>query len=227
MRRPGRRAAYACLVSAPSPAPPPTPLEMILADRRSLLDTGLPPIVFVTVNAFAGLRPAAIAAVALAALFIVERLVRRTPVMSAVGGLLGTGIAVAIALRSGSASGYFVPRAIQNAVLALVFLGSIVVRRPLAALIYRAMQSHDRAWYELAPVRRAFAEVTAAFAGLFALRAVLYTIFIAQGKDGLLATAALVLGWPAFALVGLAAYRLLPRRLDALGAPDRPEPAPA
>lgn len=213
-------------MSAPSSAPPPTPLEMILSDRRSLLDTGLPPIVFVTVNAFAGLRPAAIAAVVLAALFIVERLVRRTPVMSAVGGLLGTGIAVAIALRSGSASGYFVPRAIQNGVLALILLGSIVIRRPLAAVLARAMQGHDGAWYELAPVRRAYAEATAAFAALFALRAVLYTVFILQSKTGLLATVALVFGWPAFAIVGFACYRLLPRRLARHGAPPRPvEPA--
>ena len=41
-----------------------------------------------------------------------ERLIRRRPVTNAIGGLLGTGLAVFIALRSGSAEGYFVPRMI-------------------------------------------------------------------------------------------------------------------
>ena len=127
-----------------------------------------------------------------------------------------------IALKSGSASGYFVPKAIQNAVYALVFFGSILVRRPLSALIARFAQSHGPEWYELRTVRRAHAEVTAAFGALFALRAVLYVIFIAQGKTGLLATVSLILGYPAFAVVAFASYRLLPKRLDTLGAPPAP-----
>ena len=50
---------------------------------------------------------------------------RREPLTNAVGGILGTGLAVFIALRTGSASGYFVPRALQNAGLALAFCGSV------------------------------------------------------------------------------------------------------
>ena len=212
-------------MSDPSPAPQPSPLEMILADKRSIFDTGFPPVVFVVVNALTGLTPAAIAAVALSVLFIVERLIRRRPLLNAVAGLLGTGIAVGIALKSGSASGYFVPKAIQNAVYALVFLGSIAVRRPLSAIIARFAQAHEGgrgSYYELRAVRRAHAEVTAAFGALFALRAVLYVIFIAQGKTGLLATVSLILGYPAFAVVAFASYRLLPKRLDTFGAPPAP-----
>ena len=76
---------------------------------------------FVAVNAIADLNTAAIVAVALSIVVAVFRAIRREPLTNAVGGILGTGLCVFIALRTGSASGYFVPRAIQNAGLALAF----------------------------------------------------------------------------------------------------------
>ena len=100
----------------PSPADdgPPSPFEL-LNDRRAIVDTGLGPVAFVTVNALAGLNTAAAVAVGLQILIAIERLIRRRPVTNAIGGLLGTGIAVFIALRSGSVEGYFVPRMIYAA----------------------------------------------------------------------------------------------------------------
>ena len=73
------------------------------------------PSAFVTVNAIAGLETAAAVAVGIQLVIAIERLIRRRPVTNAIGGLLGTGLAVFIALRSGSAEGYFVPRMIYAA----------------------------------------------------------------------------------------------------------------
>src|SRR5919199_5935619 len=130
------------MAGADGPPPiPPSPLEL-LRDRRAIVDTGLGPVAFVTVNAFAGLEAAAIVAVALSLLVATERLVRRRPVTNAVGGLLGTGLALFIPLRTGSAKGFFVPRMLYAAALALVLLASVAVRRPLiggiAGALYRA-----------------------------------------------------------------------------------------
>ena len=64
------------------------------------------------------------------------RAVRREPLTNAIGGILGTGLAVFIALRTGSASGYFVPRALQNAgARARVPDARSSFRRPLVGLI--------------------------------------------------------------------------------------------
>ena len=41
---------------------------------------------------------------------MLERLIRRKPVVNAIGGLFGTGLAAFIAARSGRAEGFFVPR---------------------------------------------------------------------------------------------------------------------
>lgn len=208
----------------PRPELPPSPLEM-LRDRRAIVDTGVGPVAFVTVNALAGLQTAAAVAVGIQLLITIERLVRRRPVTNAVGGLLGTGLAVFIALRSGSAEGYFVPRMIYAAVLSLVFAGSVVIRKPLVGVLIGALYRAPSEWVNERRVRRAFAEVTLAWSGLFAFRAIVYLVLISAGKAGWLAFASVAMGWPAFLALLFFSYRYVPRRLAQLGAPPRPEAA--
>ena len=196
--------------------PPPSPLD-ILRDRRAIVDTGLGPVAFVAVNAIAGLETAAIVAMAISIVIAVVRAVRREPLTNAFGGILGTGLAVFIALRTGSASGYFVPRAIQNAGLALGFWGSIAFRRPVIGFIVAPLYHIPAGWYRDPRIRRAFAEGTAVFAAVFTVRAIVYTILIAAGREGALAAAVIVLGWPAFLGALWFCYRYVPRRLRQLG----------
>lgn len=197
---------------------PPTPLEL-LGDRRAVVDTGLGPVAFVISNAIWGLETAAWIAIGLAVVVAIERLVRRKPVTNAIGGVLGTGLAVFIALRSGEASGYFVPRMLYAAGLALLFAGSVLFRRPLVGYLVAALYRAEPDWVRLPGVRRAMSEVTLAWAGLFAFRATVYAILIPLGKAGALAAASIVMGWPAFGLLLFLSYRYLPRRLEQLGAP--------
>jgi Protein of unknown function (DUF3159) len=203
---------------------PPSPLEL-LGDRRAIVDTGVGPVAFVTVNALAGLETAAAVAVGLSVVIAAERIVRRRPVTNAIGGLLGTGLAVFIALRSGSAEGYFVPRMLYAAALALVFAGSVAVRRPIVGILVGLVYRAPREWVRHPKVRRTFSEVTLAWAGLFAFRAGVYAVLIAAGKAGWLAAASVAMGWPAFLLLAYFSYRYVPRRLGQLGAPPRPAPA--
>ena len=112
--------------------------------------------------------------------------------------MLGTGLAVFIALHTGSASGFFVPRAIQNAGLAVAFSGSIAFRRPLIGFIVAPLYHVPPGWYRDPRIRRAFSEGTAAFAIVFTVRAVVYTVLILAEREAALAGAVVVLGWPAF-----------------------------
>jgi hypothetical protein len=197
---------------------PPTPLEL-LGDRRAVVDTGLGPIAFVIANALWGLHTAAYIAVGLAVVVAIERLARRKPVTNAIGGVLGTGLAVFIALRSGHASGYFVPRMLYAAGLALLFTVSVLVRHPLIGYLVAALYRAPADWLKHPGARRACSEVTLAWAGLFAFRAAVYAILIPIGSTGALAAASIVMGWPAFGLLLFLSYRYLPRRLEQLGAP--------
>ena len=196
--------------------PPPSPLD-VLRDRRALVDTGLGPVAFVTANALAGLETAAVVAVGLAVVIAAFRAVRREPLTNAVGGVLGTGLAVFIALRTGTASGYFVPRAIQNAGLGLAFWASVALRRPLVGFIVAPLYHIPGGWHRDPRIRRAFAEATAVFALVFTVRAVVYGILIAAGREAALAAAVVVLGWPAFLAALFFCFRYVPRRLRQLG----------
>lgn len=203
------------------PERPPSPLEM-LRDPRALIDTGLGPVAFVTVNALADLDTAAIVAVAISVVVAAYRAIRRHPLTNAVGGVLGTGLAVFIALRTGSASGYFVPRALQNAGLSLAFAGSVLFRRPLVGLIAAPLYHIPGGWHQDPLVRRPFAEATFVWAGLFGVRTAVYGVLIAAGKEGALAAAVVVLGWPAFLGTLWFTYRYVPFRFRQLGVDPRP-----
>jgi hypothetical protein len=201
----------------------PSPLDS-LRDPRAILDTGLGPVAFVIVNAIWGLHAAAAVAVGIQIVLMLERLGRRKPVVNAVGGLLGTGLAVFIALRSGRAEGYFVPRMLYQLLLAVVFAGSVLVRRPLTAYIVGTLYRAEPGWVSNPKVRRVFSEVTILWAALFAVRAAIYAVLIAAGKPGGLAIASLVIGWPPFLILLWISFRYAPWRLNRLGAPP-PRPA--
>jgi hypothetical protein len=194
----------------------PSPLD-ILRDKRAIVDTGLGPVAFVTVNALWTLRAAAFVALGISIVVALWRALRREPLTNAIGGVFGTGLAVFIALQTGAAEGYFVPRALQNAGLALGFGASVAVRRPLAGFVVAAIYRFPPQWHQDPRMRRVFSEATLAFAALFALRATVYGLLIAAGREGALAAAVIVLGWPAFLGVLFFCYRYVPRRLKQLG----------
>jgi hypothetical protein len=194
----------------------PSPLD-ILRDKRAIVDTGLGPVAFVTVNALWTLRAAAFVALGISVVVALWRAARREPLTNAIGGVFGTGLAVFIALQTGAAEGYFVPRALQNAGLALGFGVSVAVRRPLAGFVVAAIYRFPSQWHKDPRMRRVFSEATLAFAALFALRATVYGLLIAAGREGALAAAVIVLGWPAFLGVLWFCYRYVPRRLRQLG----------
>ncbi len=66
-------------------------------------------------------------------------------------------------------------------------------------------------------MRRAFSEGTAAFAIVFTVRAVVYTVLILAEREAALAGAVVVLGWPCFLGALWFCYRYIPRRLTQMG----------
>ena len=80
----------------------------------------------------------------------IERLIRRKPVINAIGGLLGTGLAAFIALRTGKRRGLLrAADALIQVGYALVFAGSVVIRRPLTGFIIAALYRAEPGWGKL------------------------------------------------------------------------------
>jgi Protein of unknown function (DUF3159) len=200
----------------------------MLRDKRAIVDTGLGPVAFVAVNAATDLDTAAIVALAISGVVALYRAIRRHPLTNAIGGVLGTGLCVFIAVRTGSASGYFVPRALQNAGLAIAFLISILVKRPLVGLIAAPLYKIPAGWHQDRRIRRPFAEASWAWVLLFSVRATVYTVLILLEKEGALAGAVIVLGWPAFLGTMWFTYRYTRYRFNQLGIdPTQREPTPS
>jgi hypothetical protein len=106
-----------------------------LGGWRGMVDATVPTIAFIVANGIGGLRAGIWAALGAAVLIFGLRLVRRESVQQAVSGLFAVGVAVAIARVTGQARDFYVPGILRNAALAVVLLGSVVLRRPLVGVI--------------------------------------------------------------------------------------------
>ena len=106
-----------------------------LGGWRGTIDASLPTIAFVVANAVGGLGAGVWAALGVALLVFLLRLVRRESVQQAVSGLFAVGVAVAIAAASGQARDFFVFGILRNAVIGVLLVGSVPLRRPLIGVL--------------------------------------------------------------------------------------------
>jgi hypothetical protein len=186
---------------APGEAPTARALLAAVGGIRGLVESILPPLLFLVVYTVTQqLAPSVLAPLGLAVVFIVVRIAMRQPVMSAVVGALGVGVSAGLALLSGRAADNFLPGLIINVVLLLAMLVSLVVRRPLIGVMV-GLITGDTAWRaDPAKVRVAFI-ATVLWAVLPALRlAVELPLYLAEDAAGL-ATMKLLLGIPPYAIL--------------------------
>lgn len=192
----------------------------LLTNRNVVVDTVLPPLLFAAANGVGGLVVAVTAALGLSFGLVVWRLLRHDRLLYALSGLGGVLLGVAFAGYARTASGFFVPGIVTNVLFGLAAVGSVLVRRPLVALISAAIYRWPIDWYWHPQVRPAYSEITWAWAALYLGKAALQAFLVVREEVAWLAVARVVTGWPAFALLLLATYAYVNRRLAALGGPS-------
>ena len=166
-----------------------------------MLDSGLPVVVFVIVNAIAHKLGWAIGAALAAGVIIAGlRLVRHKPVTQAIAGLFGVGIAAFIAYRTGSAKGYFLFGIWSFVAYGAALLLSIVVRWPLIGVLWESINGRGTAWRKDRKLVRRYDYATAVWALVFAARFVVQNQLYAANEVGWLATARLLMGYPVYLL---------------------------
>ena len=74
------------------------------------VDALIPPIIYVLVNNFFGLKIAVIAALGVTILLALFRLLKKESIMYALGGIVGVAFASGFALISDNAANYFLPK---------------------------------------------------------------------------------------------------------------------
>ncbi len=217
--------------AAPETSTPKPALVEALGGKRGLIDSGLPAVVFVFVNAVVqafssretALDAAIYSAIGVGVAVLLLRLLRKETLQQAISGFLGLAIAVWFARRSGEARGFFLPGIFINIGYGLVFLGSAVIGRPLVGAIYAAIGELDKRWREDARLRRVFAFATVGWALVFASRAVVQGVLYVMDRPGLLAAARLLMGWP----LTIAAVALTVAYVRRAGGGSRSEPTAA
>ncbi|GIZ99077.1 membrane protein [Tsukamurella sp. TY48] len=187
---------------------------------QGLVYSALPVAAFVPANAVWGLKGGVIAALAVAAVVMVIRLATRTSIQPAISGFFGVAVCVAIALLvGGSGRGYYLYGIVMQAVFAVVFAVSIVVRWPLVGVLWhlfdeRSKQAVDGGhdWRADRRQYRGFVWLTVLWIAMFTVRFVVQLVLYLNDDVNWLGVARIAMGWPMFAL-GLLVTFVVARKL--------------
>ncbi|MCW2649439.1 MAG: hypothetical protein JWR32_415 [Mycobacterium sp.] len=171
-----------------------------------LIYSSLPVVVFVPVSTAFGLMPAVISALGLAALILLWRLWRRESTQPAIAGFVGVGVCVAIAYVMGDSKGYFLLGIWSSLLYGGLFLGSVLVRRPLVGYIWGWVHDHDTGWRRVRKAVRAYDIATLIWALVFVSRFIVQRYLYDIDQTGWLGVARIAMGWPLTAIAALATY---------------------
>ena len=200
----------------------PTLLEQ-MGGVSGLAYSSIPVVVFVLANAIFGLPPAIWSALGSAVAITVLRLVRKEPLQPAISGFIGVAIAAFIAHRTGSAKGFFLFGIWASVIYGGALLLSVVVRWPLAGVIWNVLNGTGQAWRKDKPSRQAFDIATLALTAVFAARFVVQRWLYDEDYTGWLAFAKIAMGYPLYGLALLVvvwAVRKSDKRLKELETAD-------
>ena len=171
---------------------------------RGLVESVAPGLVFVVVYLISfELTPALVGSVAVAVLAVVVRLLQRTPVTQAASGIVGVGIGVVWAWRTGEPTDYFVYGLWTNAVYLVACIVSVLVRWPLVGVVVGLLRGQGTSWRKdpaAARDRQRFRWATWLWAAMFAARLAVQVPAYLADDVAWLGTARLAMGVPLWAL---------------------------
>lgn len=202
-----------------------TPIAALLARAggvSGLIYSSLPVTVFAATSALLDLKTAIIAASVVAALVLGWQLFRRESVRPALFGFAGVVVGAGYAFFTGKAKDFYLPGIWMYLLLAVVFTGSVLIRRPLVGVGWAWVTGRDDTWRTVRRVRLVFDLVTAMMALVSWARFVVQYYLYDTDQAGLLAVARIAMGWPVFVVTSTLIYlairsaiRSLPRTAEA------------
>jgi hypothetical protein len=168
-----------------------------------------PTVAFVVTDALGGLAWAFLALAGTASAAFGVRLARRESVRAALVGLAVAAACAVVAAVSGEARAFFLLPTLLPAVLMLVFLGSVVVRRPLTGTLFNRMAGGPRDWRQHSALLRVYSITTLVAVAIHAVNFAVRIVFYLADQPAVLAAVQIAAG-PVFA--ALAAATLLAAR---------------
>lgn len=207
------------------PAPPPSHgggravLDQ-MGGISGLIYSSLPVVVFVPVSTTFGLMPAISAALGVATLILIWRLIRRESVQPAVSGFFAVGVSALIAYLMGESKGYFLLGIWSSLVYAVLFGVSVIIRRPVVGYVWGWVNSHDRDWRSVRRAVLAFDVATLTWVAVFASKFVVQKYLYDADETGWLGVARIAMGYPLSAVAALVTYLAIRSAQRAMHAQD-------
>lgn len=172
-----------------------------------LIYSSLPVVVFVPVSSAFGLIPAIVAALGVATLILVWRLLRKESTQPAISGFFAVAISALIAYLVGASKGYFLLGIWMSLFWAVVFAASVVIRKPVVGYIWGWVHTQDRgAWRGVRRAVWAFDIATLVWVVVFTSRFVVQHHLYDADQTGWLGVARIAMGWPLTAVAALVTY---------------------
>jgi Protein of unknown function (DUF3159) len=178
----------------------PTLLEQ-MGGVQGIVASTIPVAVFVVVNLLFALQAALIAALAAGVAIAIWRVARKQALQPAVSGLVAVGVAAFIAYRTGEARAFYLPGLLFSAACGLAFLVSVLVRWPLAGVIWHGINGDGQSWRRDRRLLRAYTLASLLWTLVFVARVVVQGLLYNADEETWLGIARLAMGYP---LVGVA-----------------------
>lgn len=163
---------------------------------QGLVSTTLPILVLVPVNSKWGLGPALIAALSVALLILVWRVIRKETIQPAISGFLGVAFCAAIAWFTGDAKGYFLYGIWASLVFAVVALATVLFKWPAVGVIWKGINGEDMAWQQVARARRSYSIATLGWVVIFLARFFVQNNLYNSADTATLGIVRIIMGWP-------------------------------
>lgn len=183
-----------------------------------LVYSAVPVVVFVLVNAFTGLMPAIWAAIGVAVVIGVVRLVRKEPLQPAISGVLVVAVCSFIAYRSGQAKGFFLLGIWTSLLYGGAFLVSIVLRWPLVGAAWSLLNGQGFAWRRSRRALLSYDVATLTWVVVFGAKFVVQRWLYDTNQTGWLAFARIAMSYPLTVLALIVTVWAIRRAAQSSGA---------
>lgn len=194
--------------------------QLKLVIKPKTVDALLPAVIFTISNSRFSLFYSALAAILSAVILIIIRAMNKTNIKYSLGGLVIVTLAAGLAYFSNNAANYYLPSIINNSLVFVVALISIIVKKPLAALTSHLSRGWDLNWYLRKDILPAYTEVTMIWTVFFLIRTAINLKLYLSGDAVGLGTINVFLSLPFTILILIISYLYGLWRLDKLGGPS-------
>ena len=184
----------------PGETPSGSALLKAMGGVRGLVESILPGLAFLVVYTITrDLLLSVVIPLIIAVLFVIARIVKRTPFTSALAGVLGLGLSAGLALITGRAEDNFVLGFFINSAFLVALIISMIARWPFIGVIASLITGEGQGWRADKARFRVALLATVLWCGLFGVRLGIELPLYFAGNVDALAALKLILGVPLYA----------------------------